>query len=83
MQSWHGHVGFFAFFFLSFLGVGGGGMGWGINFFFKHLIQFNPIQFNLVPENWIEVSVSVELRTVRIMTQGYSNLRPLWRDQQP
>ena len=37
----------------------------------------------LVPENWIEVSVLVELRTVRIMTQGDSNLRPLWRDQQP
>ena len=36
-----------------------------------------------VPENWIEVSVLVELRTVRIMTQGNSNLRPLWRDQQP
>ena len=34
-------------------------------------------------ENWIEVSVLVELRTVRIMTQGDSNLRPLWRDQQP
>ena len=28
----------------------------------------------LVPENWIEVSVLVELRTVRIMTQGDSNL---------
>ena len=37
----------------------------------------------LVPENWIEVSVLVELGTVRIMTQGDSNLRPLWRDQQP
>ena len=37
----------------------------------------------LVPENWIEVSVLVELSTVRIMTQGDSNLRPLWRDQQP
>ena len=34
-------------------------------------------------ENWIEVSVLVELRTVRIMTQGDSNLRPLWWDQQP
>ena len=34
-------------------------------------------------ENWIEVSVLVELRTVRVMTQGDSNLRPLWRDQQP
>ena len=36
-------------------------------------------------ENWIEVSVLVELRTVRmrIMTQGDSNLRHLWRDQQP
>ena len=35
------------------------------------------------PENWIEVTVLVELRTVRIMTQGDSILRPLWRDQQP
>ena len=37
----------------------------------------------VVPENWIDISVLVELRSVRIMTQGDSNLRPLWRDQQP
>ena len=30
----------------------------------------------------IEVSVSVELRIVRIVTQGDSNLRPLRQDQQ-
>ena len=36
-----------------------------------------------LPENCIEVSVSVELRAVRIMAQGDLNLQPLWRDQQP
>ena len=36
-------------------------------------------EVGVVPENWIEVFVFVELRTVRIMTQGDSNLRPLWR----
>ena len=40
-------------------------------------------EISLVPEDWIEVCVLVELRTVRIMTQGDSNLRPLWQDQQP
>ena len=40
-------------------------------------------KYELVPENWIEVSVLEELRNVRIMTQGDLNLRPLWRDQQP
>ena len=37
----------------------------------------SPLGTKDVPENWIEVSVLVELRTVRIMTQGESNLRPL------
>ena len=44
---------------------------------------FNEAYIKYISENWIEVSVLVELRTVRIMTQGDSNLRPLWRDQQP
>ena len=35
------------------------------------------VNVQLVPENWIEVSVLVELRTVRIMTQGTSNPKVL------
>ena len=41
------------------------------------------MKLKIKPENWGEVSVLVELRAVRIVTQGDSNLRPLWRDQQP
>ena len=43
---------------------------------FGHKVMIN------LPENSIEVSVSVELRAVRIMAQGDLNLQPLWRDQQ-
>ena len=31
----------------------------------------------LVPENWIEVSVLVELRTVRIMARGFEPATPV------
>ena len=34
-------------------------------------------------ENWIDVSVLDFTKEGHILTQGDSNLRPLWRNQQP